>query len=218
MQTQVKINNYNLDKKKSEQVLVIPRKILSKYLCQKGISKIDQTILQKIVEDKVVFMPRERAEVAPEFKQIIPYLVFNFNKTLFLTRRRESSSEQRLAGKFSLGIGGHLRKNDLVQENIFGWAQREFLEEVDFKGLVKPNLIGLINDESNSVGQVHTGIFWLVKVDNPQIQVKEELACGTLATVRECLSVYQNMESWSQLVIDHLKQNSELLIGCNRTE
>lgn len=213
MQIQRKTKEILSDKKSSEQVLVVPRKSISNYLCQKGVLKIEQRILQKIVQDNALFISRGQAELDANFKQIIPYLVFSFNKTLFLTRRRESSSEQRLAGKFSLGIGGHLRKKDLEQADIFHWARREFFEEVDFNGNVQPNLIGLINDETNSVGQVHTGILWLVKLSNAEIQVKEELSCGTLATVSECLSVYKNMESWSQLAIQYLIQNQELLFS-----
>lgn len=206
MQKQIKI-----DKKLSEQILVVPKKFLSKHLCHKGISKIDENFLQNIIQQNALFISREKAEIDKEFKQIIPYLVFSFSKSIFLTRRKQSASEQRLAGKFSLGIGGHLRKNDLDGENLFTWAQREFYEEVNFSGTFDQQFLGLINDQTNSVGQVHTGLFWLVKLSNPEISVKSELAYGALATMSECLSIYGQLESWSQLVIGHLSANKKLL-------
>lgn len=205
LQPQTQHNVLRKDKE-SEQILVVPRSSISDHLCQKGVTKVDPTTLKNIVENNSVFIPRGQAEVDPNFKQIIPYLIFNFADQLFLMRRSKEASEKRLADKFSLGIGGHLRQEDLTGDDIFLWAQREFTEEVEFKSSVNPKLIGLINDDTNSVGQVHTGIVWMVQANSPEISVKEELASGNLVTLSECQSVYEQLESWSQIVVDHLEK------------
>ena len=119
-------------------------------------------------------------------------------------QRSGKASEARLQNKYSLGIGGHIRQDD-IQGSIVDWARREFAEEINYDGSFEVEALGLLNDERDSVGQVHTGFVFLLKGDSDAISVKSELAHGKLATLQECLQVYDAMESWSKMVFDYLK-------------
>ena len=70
-------------------------------------------------------------ETDPAYKQIIPYLVFTYENKYFLMQRQKKASETRLQSKYSLGIGGHIREEDMENCTLVDWAKREFEEEID---------------------------------------------------------------------------------------
>lgn len=169
----------------------------------------DFTFYQNIITAYKEFLPRPAAENDPSYKQIIPYLVFEYKNTYFLMRRKSSASESRLKDKYSLGIGGHLRQEDLEENDLFSWAQREFFEEINYQGTYSTYPLGIINDESNPVGQVHTGFVFLLKGTTPDISIKAEHKEGRLISLEDCKTLYELMEPWSQFVYNYLKTNPE---------
>lgn len=150
------------------------------------------------------FLPRAAAETDPTHKQIIPYLVFCCNERFFVMQRKSTASETRLKNKYTLGIGGHIRQEDMTQQSLIDWATREFNEEVNYNGKFSITPLGIINDESDPVGQVHTGFVYLLQGDSENISIKSELKQGSLQSLQELKTVYDNMESWSQYVVDYL--------------
>ena len=56
----------------------------------------------------------------PSLKQIIPYVVLMHAERVFLVKRLPAQSEQRLAGMYSIGIGGHINKDDAADETQAG--------------------------------------------------------------------------------------------------
>jgi predicted NUDIX family phosphoesterase len=132
------------------------------------------------------FHSRIAMENDPRYKQIIPYLVFMHDDHVFVMERKETSTEQRLASKLTIGIGGHVRKEDLLGSNLFD---------------VEP--LGIINDDSDSVGQVHLGFVFLVRGSTPHISVKSELKHGHLVP-RSSLTDDSRFESWSQIILPYL--------------
>jgi len=100
----------------------------------------------------------------------------------------------------TLGIGGHLRQEDVRENNILNWALREFNEEINYNGPVQASLLGIINDDSNPVGQVHVGVALVIHGESDQISVKSELKNGYLASLDECFLHYEEFESWSKFV------------------
>jgi len=51
---------------------------------------------------------------------------------------------------------------------------REWEEEVDFKGrLISKKLVGIVNDESRSVEQVHLGLVYHFVGESSDIRIKE---------------------------------------------
>ena len=205
--TNEKIKKEVFVKKQDEKILVVDRKKLFPEGAFTGIKKIDFNQYQELIESNQQFLWRSKMETDPSFKQIIPYLVFNFQDKFFLMQRRSNASEVRLQNKYSLGIGGHIRQEDILNKNIVDWAQREFAEEVEYSGNLSFKAIGLLNDDSNEVGLVHTGFVFLLTGDSDKIKVRSELKEGNLLTLPECDKLYSKMESWSQIVFDFLRQN-----------
>ena len=111
--------------------------------------------------DKSKFRVRDSAESDPSFKQIIPYVVFQFrsaNRTfLFAYARGKSGAESRLHSQLSLGLGGHVEETYFSKSDIslFGYQdalRREISEEVESTEPLNPSIsLGLINDDSNLV-------------------------------------------------------------------
>lgn len=191
--------------KQDESVLVVSRTELFPQGAWQGLQRVDEPAIARLVFEKRSFLPRSIAEYDPAFKQIIPYLIFRYQNQYFLMQRRATSSETRLKNCFSLGIGGHIRAEDMQTASIADWAQREFHEEVSYQGILSISLLGVLNDDSNEVGKVHAGFVYLLEGNSPHISVKEELKSGSLLTLSECAKHYEQMESWSQLVFDYLK-------------
>lgn len=193
-------------KKEDEKILVVSNKILFAQTKIKGLQKVDFNYYQKLIQDNKEFLWRSQMETNPNYKQIIPYLIFNFEDKYFLMQRKSNANEVRLQNKYSLGIGGHIREKDINSFNIAEWAKREFAEEVEYAGNLEIKPIGILNDDSNDVGKVHTGFVFLLKGDSNQIKVISELKSGTLLTLKELSAYYKNMENWSKLVFDLLNK------------
>lgn len=194
---------------KNENILVVPRIKLFPNEAFQGLSTTaTKTVLETIADHKE-FKLRPAMEEDPSYKQIIPYLIFKYQDHYFLMQRKSTSSEQRLKNKYSLGIGGHMRQEDMGQAaTIFDWAKREFEEEIDYSGNLTISTLGVLNDDSNPVGQVHLGLVLLLEGDSADIKVRSELKSGQLVTAIECLDYYQDLESWSQIIFDASIKNS----------
>lgn len=190
---------------KAENILVVPRIKLFAHEAFQGLSTTTTKEFLNIIVTHKEFKPRPDMEEDLAYKQIIPYLIFKFEDRYFLMQRKSTSSEQRLKNKYSIGIGGHMRQEDMKDNaTIFDWARREFEEEIDYSGNLTITTLGIVNDDSNAVGQVHLGLILLLEGDSADIKVRSELKSGNLVTAIECLGFYQDLESWSQIIFDDL--------------
>lgn len=157
------------------------------------------------IMQKREFLPRSLMEQDYSYKQIIPYLVFRHEDKYFLMQRKAKASETRLKSKYSFGIGGHIRQEDIKTDDIAQWAEREFTEEIEYSGRFEVKFLGVLNDDSNDVGRVHVGFVYLLDGDSCQICVKDELESGILLSLSECEPYYEFMEEWSKIVFNFLK-------------
>ena len=199
-----------MSSKKDEKILVIKRELLFAASDFQGFLPMrDFRGYQDLIMRHKQFLWRSAMETDPTYKQIIPYLIFRHANTYFLMRRRSNASETRLKNKYSLGIGGHIRQEDMVDSSLVGWAQREFSEEVNYKGSFTVRSLGLINDDSTAVGQVHIGFVFLLEGDSAQIRIKDEHKEGSLLILEHMRLLYKNMEIWSQLTFDYLRLYAE---------
>lgn len=164
---------------------------------------------QEVIRSQSFFMPRADVEEDPDYQQIIPYVVFRHTDQYLLTRRLKASSEKRLRQQYSLGVGGHINPGDLEAGDPIGdGLKREWEEEVDYPGSFDATLLGLINDDSSPVSKVHLGVVFLVEGDSPKIVIREaDKLSGELLTLDEMRIYYLAMESWSQIVYDHLRSD-----------
>jgi predicted NUDIX family phosphoesterase len=206
-QAQEKITN-----KHDEMILVVKRERLFPDGSWEGL-RVDQlNHCLDMIAAHSEFHPRGLMETDPTYKQIIPYLIFQHKDKFFLMQRQERASETRLQNKYSLGIGGHMRLEDFAQgPDLFAWAKREFQEEVAYNGNLEILPIGVLNDDSNSVGQVHIGLVLILLGDSPDISVKSELKSGKLMSLVECFDYVPKMETWSQMMfMEILKKSIEV--------
>lgn len=205
MTTTNNVGSVVANQKPDEKILVVARQHLFPEESFQGFLPIvDFTAYQQLIMEHRQYFWRREMEINPSFKQIIPYLVFCHEDRYFLMRRRGDASEARLQNKYTLGIGGHIREEDMQDVSLVTWAKREFAEEVAYDGKLTITALGLINDETNAVGQVHTGFVFLLQGDSASISVKSELKEGSLMSLEHMASSYENMESWSQMVFDFL--------------
>jgi predicted NUDIX family phosphoesterase len=196
-------------RKKDEKILVVKRTELLADTTWNGLKKDNPKHYLTIINNKKQFLWRSHMEEDETYKQIIPYLVFEYNNTYFLMQRTATASEKRLQNKYSLGIGGHIREEDITNNNLFDWAKREFHEEVNYNGNLTIKPLGILNDDSNAVGRVHIGFVLLLTGDSDKISVKSELKSGTLTPLKQCANQYDKMESWSQMVFDCLSNQKK---------
>ncbi len=192
--------------KSPEEVLVVARDILFPNGHHEGIRQERLAGILETIRANACFRLRSEVEEDPSWKQIIPYLVFVHQGKVFLMQRTAAHTDLRIANLYSLGIGGHLRRNEMNGQDIFAWAKREFEEEVDYAGTFKVLPLGLLNSEATPIDTVHAGLVLLVEGDSPQISVKDEHKSGRLATLEECEQVFEGMETWSKIVLEALKR------------
>ena len=155
----------------------------------------------EIVERSHFFILRADAEVAPQYRQVIPYVVVTHGDEVFTLRRTPKQSEARLHHKVSIGVGGHINPGHGIVEGM----QKELDEEVQIANDFDLQFAGIINDESTDVGRVHLGVVYVLRSSGKNVRVKETekmtgewLARSDLAPLRDA------MESWSQIVYDAL--------------
>jgi predicted NUDIX family phosphoesterase len=183
-----------------------------------GLQELDFDHYMHIINHRKEFHPRSLMELNPIYKQIIPYLIFTHENKFFLMQRKSDASEARLRNKLTLGIGGHIREEDLkgalsaeasAKEELVAWAMREFHEEVNYAGNLTVKPLGIINDDSNDVGKVHIGFAFLLIGDSSDISVKSELKSGELVSLDDCIVQKESMETWSQFVVNCLHNKKQ---------
>lgn len=187
-----------------ERILVVPRdKLLPEPV--HGFSVGGAAAYLDRVRAHGIFRPRVELEQDPSVKQIIPYLIVRHRQQVFLFQRTASGGEERLHGKYSIGVGGHINRGDVegATDLVAAGLRRELEEELILEGSWRARLVGVLNDDTNPVGQVHFGLVHVVDVDSARIEVREsETLSGRLAASDEIRQLYDRMETWSQLILD----------------
>ena len=196
-----------------ESVLVIKRELFDEIGTFQGIStEIDKYLPAFLNPRNNFFIHRELAEDDPTHKQIIPYAIFKHGDKFLKYLRGKKSGEQRLASKSSIGIGGHINQDDfnsssLEKDTYLTGIEREINEELiincDYNNLP----IALINDDSNDVGQVHLGVVHLFDLESDQVEAGEaNIENLEFLSSEDLLREKDNLESWSQICVDHLDE------------
>ena len=193
---------------RDEQVLVVPRSKMFPDGTWYGLLHEGVDEYCRIIRQEAVFRPRQEVENDPGYQQVIPYAVFRCGNRYLLTHRLRRSTEPRLRKLYSLGIGGHINPSDAVDADpVVGGLEREWKEEVDYPHPLNLTLLGLLKDDSAPVSQVHLGVVFLADGESPEICIKEvHKLDGELLSLDEMTIFYLDMESWSQVIYDHLRQ------------
>jgi len=160
------------------------------------------------------FMDRAEAEEQPEYKQVIPYIVFVAEDDQRLVYQR-TGSEERLAGGYSMGLGGHVNpvdaedcdwRADMLRNNM----ARELAEELELDGLTPDDLVakadlkGVLYTADTPVNRVHLGLVHEVYVpveDKPKFSMKSEGKNLEWVSENGLIALGDKLETWSRLVL-----------------
>ena len=194
-----------------ENVLVFARSTFEQLGIFQGFSPAVDRYLPAILDPKNnSFMPRAKAETDPNYKQVIPYVVITDGKSILHYVRGKKAGEQRLVAKGSVGIGGHINDED---HTLFAFGlqafqdavKREVCEELSIQGEFHARPVGLINDDSTEVGQVHFGVVHVLRCQPGQVQKKEQVITQVeFLPIQELKARREQMETWSQLCLDNI--------------
>lgn len=169
------------------------------------------------------WVDRTAAEKDEGYLQVIPYFSLIYDRCdhngkfldidkICCYRRSKMASEKRLHGKKSIGFGGHINPCDgnTITESIFNCMFRELNEEVIIEdgafGL--PRFLGMIYDNSTSVGRVHLGAYFIIPVleSSTVIALDEEITeigFRSLSSLQEeSMGSTNQFESWSSIVLN----------------
>ncbi|WP_040763477.1 phosphoesterase [Novipirellula maiorica] len=196
-----------------EHILVIPESVIASIGVIDGFeSDVDRFLNPILASDQLSFQPRTPMETDPSFKQLIPYVLLEWadsdgTKKLFTYTRGGGGGEKRLHAKRSVGIGGHISREDAADgANPYTTGMhREIEEEIQLRSEYKETQEGLIYDPSNEVGKVHLGVVHRFVLESPEVQSNEaDLAEGGFVSIEELKSDIEQLETWSQLAIKAL--------------
>ncbi len=194
--------------KELEEVLVVERSLVERLGMFQGLMLDTDRYLPELLNPRNYrFVQRGKAEQDDSLKQLIPYFLICHGDKIWCYVRGKKSGEERLVAKASLGIGGHINNEDLdLLEDIYGRAAvRELEEEVVIPPGYSHKVVALLNDDLTPVGRVHLGVIHILKVTSEDVRKREGVITESgFRTRDELKSMYDRMETWSQICLDHI--------------
>jgi predicted NUDIX family phosphoesterase len=202
--------------KMDEMILVVPRdEVFPDGRAFQGFDskRVDEVLLAVAVHGRL--MRRGDAEEDATYKQPIPYVVIarpaeDGALEVFAYERLGGGGETRLHGRVSVGVGGHV---NVVSDGpdmlpaLLAEAGREIEEEVDILGGCSPHIrvAGLINDDSDAVGEVHLGLLMVALLPaGTDVHVREtEQLLGRFVRL-DSLAETERLENWSVVAVQAL--------------
>jgi len=178
------------------------------------ISKDSIGRLEKMIKDGF-FHVRYDCEKDEAVLQIVPYiLIFDKNHKIFSYVRASNIKDygdERLFGKHSIGVGGHIKSSDkpyFLKNGIY----RELEEEVKITGAREPNLVGTIMAYTKDVDKVHFGLIYTLNCQKVSLKESSMISGRTLPIEKLAKDNYQKKyETWSNILIPHLPLLKELV-------
>lgn len=194
-----------------EQVFVVPRDVLPDAAGWYGLRTEGLDAFVAAVEVAGRYESRVVMEQDPAFKQIIPYLVLRDDTRYFLMQRTTAGGDERLHGRYSIGVGGHLNPGD---GGLLGGLRREWAEELVADFVPDFRLVALLNDDTTPVGAVHLGAVYEADVTGRPVAIREtNKLTGGFASPAEVAAVADRLETWSQLAFAFLEARESAAVG-----
>jgi len=98
-------------------------------------------------------------------------------------------------------------------ESLFAWdeqayragVKREVNEEVEIGTPFEDRIVALLNDDTTEVGRVHLGVVHLFRLEQAKVRKREAMITNLdFLTQSELQERRENLETWSQICVDHL--------------
>lgn len=192
-----------------EEVFVLSKKEYFGF--KNGITPISEDEMSKMIKDGF-FVYRKDAEYNPDYLQIIPYVLIKHKDEYFTVTR--IGGEERLIGKISLGMGGHINPEDMpsseegnlgiLHNNIYRELEKEELH-IDMSLTKELTLQGLIMfiHPTDIVSQDHIGAFYLLDTDDSNVSIKEsDKLVGDFLPKEDLIALVDKSESWTRIIIE----------------
>jgi predicted NUDIX family phosphoesterase len=198
---------------KEEEVLVITESLFDQLGRFSGFQKDVTPYLTELLNPaNMQFRARGHVEDDPTFKQLIPYCILVHidaagDTHVFQYTRGTGQGEQRLHAKLSIGIGGHISREDAAGSNepYRTGMRRELDEEVIIESPYEESLAGMIFDDTTEVGRVHLGLVHFLKLHTPAVRGREaDLLESGFVPLTHLKENFQRLETWSQLCVQNL--------------
>ena len=199
-----------------EQVLVVERKVIEELGMFHGLQFDVEPYLEKLFAPGIMsFMPRSDAEVNPDYKQLIPYVIMSCRGKYLNYVRGKRAGEKRLVGNRSMGIGGHINPVDVnplfnqkdSREMYLEAVAREIEEEVNVQTPYTDKIVALLNDDTNEVGQVHLGVVHFWDLETEDVSRREQMITQlNFMAPAQLHEVRESLETWSQLCLDGVEK------------
>lgn len=197
----------------SERVLVFPRAVFEKIGKFEGVKTDDIKKTYDGILRESRYVARDLAEKDKSLKQIIPQFLIKNEDSFFVSKRLNTSDEERLRDINYIAYGGHINPIDTAEKTgdvIERASRRELEEEVECKvGNIK--LIGFVNDEVMAVSQYHLGIVYLVETKDKNCFTKEKDQLEGFWVPRKDMGKYfANGDSWSRHIYNELIKTGKI--------
>jgi predicted NUDIX family phosphoesterase len=160
-----------------EHVLCVPRQALPAAWLERrtALPLPYERCLEILAAAGCCYKAREEVERDPGYKQIIPYVVALDPQGPKVGCYQRKGSEKRLHGRASVGLGGHVTREDARTASdglgsVLACGLRRELSE-EFVALPEPyhlSFRGIINEEESAVGEVHLGLVFRMDVSSPE--------------------------------------------------
>lgn len=149
-----------------------------------------------------VWIERSVAETDDRYRQVIPYVIVARNGRVLSYRRK--GNEQRLHGKMSIGVGGHIDKPEAFFQAIHREIDEELLVELDLNDI---KIHGKIILSETEVDRVHVGVIVhmdATEYDLDDLEFSDEIRDPKWLTWEELKAHYGELEAWSQYIVDNI--------------
>lgn len=194
-----------------QSIAYVPRAILESFdIPTRGMCPDPGQIIYKAICEHLHFGPRAALEEDPTKKQIIPYVLIQRQEDVWTMVRTAKTQETRLHHRASIGVGGHIEPIDGSNEDIIiNGMLRELHEElhIDKQWDQHVRYVGVLNDDTNDVGQVHLGLVFVLQV-SPQttVEIREtEKMRGSWFPITQLPKADDLMlETWSEIALQML--------------
>lgn len=172
-----------------------------------GIRDAGEPELAELIRRRGAFHPRSAMETDPRWKQVIPYPVLRDGPSWFLMRRTRAGGDVRLHDRFSIGVGGHVNPADGgLDGDLHGALRREWHEELVVDFVPEFRFVGLLNDDTTPVGEVHVGLVYEGDAGGQPVAIREtDKLSGSFATSAEVAAVADRLETWSRIAFEFLE-------------
>lgn len=172
-----------------------------------GIRDVPETALDDLIRRAGTFRPRAAMEDDPSWKQVIPYPVLRDGEAWYLMRRTKAGSDARLHDRFSIGVGGHVNPADGgLDGDLTAALAREWHEELVVDFLPAFRFVGLLNDDTTSVGRVHLGLVYDGDAAGRPVAIREtDKLSGAFVSAGEVAAVSDRLETWSRIAFEFLE-------------